>query len=292
MRLRSLLFVPGDRPDRMLKALLAGADALILDLEDAVADGQKNAARDAIATLLSSERLELPVFVRVNPLESDLVAADLALVAAARPHGVVLPKSAGGPSVAELERRLAALGNTDALILPIATETPAAIFGLGTYGGASPRLCGLTWGAEDLPTAIGAAMSREADGRFTPPYEVARALMLFGAHAAGVSAIETVYPAVADDAGLAAYAGRGRRDGFAGMLAIHPRQVAIINAAFTPTAEEIAWARQVVAAFAASPDAGALRVEGQMVDRPHLTRARRLLDAALSPGRPSIEVSR
>lgn len=262
----------------MLKALHSGADALILDLEDAVADGQKPAARDAIAAFLASETPELPVFVRVNPLESDLIAADLALVAAARPHGVVLPKSVGGSSVADLDRRLAALGNTDALILPIATETPAAIFGLGTYGDASARLCGLTWGAEDLPTAIGAATSREADGRFTPPYEVARALMLFGAHAAGVPAIEAVYPAIADDAGLADYASRGRRDGFAGMLAIHPRQVPIINEAFTPTSEEVAWAHRVVDAFAASPDAGALRLDGQMLDRPHLTRARRLLD--------------
>ncbi len=280
MRLRSLLFVPGDRPDRMLKALLSGADALILDLEDAVADGQKHAARDAVATFLSSERPDLPVFVRVNPLESDLIAADIALVAAACPHGVVLPKSSGGASVADLERRLAALGNLDARILPIATETPAAIFGLGTYPGASSRLCGLTWGAEDLPTAIGAMTSREADGRFTPPYEVARALMLFGAHAAGVPAIETVYPLVADEAGLAAYAGRGRRDGFAGMLAIHPRQVAIINEAFTPSAEEIAWARRVVDAFTAGPDAGALRLDGQMLDRPHLMRAQRLLETS------------
>jgi citrate lyase subunit beta / citryl-CoA lyase len=165
-----------------------------------------------------------------------------------------------------------------ARIMAIATETPAAIFQLGTYRGAK-RLAGLTWGAEDLPAAIGAATSREPDGRYTPPYELARSLCLFGAAAAGVAPIETVYPAFRDLDGLAAYAARGRRDGFVGMMAIHPAQVPVINAAFTPSAEELAHAEEVVAAFAANPGAGALSLGGRMIDRPHLVQAQRTLAA-------------
>jgi citrate lyase subunit beta/citryl-CoA lyase len=148
---------------------------------------------------------------------------------------------------------------------------------LGSYGGVTDRLCGLTWGAEDLPAAIGATTSREADGRYTPPYEVARALTLFGAHAAGVPAIETVYPDFRDLEGLAAYAARGRRDGFTGMMAIHPAQVPVVNAAFTPSDAEIEHARRVVALFDANPGAGALSLDGRMVDAPHLKAARRVL---------------
>ncbi|WP_449252934.1 HpcH/HpaI aldolase/citrate lyase family protein [Brevundimonas naejangsanensis] len=275
MRLRSLLFVPGDRPDRMDKALSVGADALILDLEDAVASSAKAAARAATAEFLGRADRSVTLFVRINPLDSGLADHDLAAVLDARPTGIVLPKSEGGPSVAALDRELA--GRDGIAILPIATETPSAIFGLGSYGGASARLCGLTWGAEDLPAAIGAATSREADGAYTAPYELARSLTLFGAHAAGVPAIETVYPAFRDLDGLAAYAARGRRDGFSGMMAIHPAQVAVINAAFTPSPEEIAHARAVVAAFDAQPDAGVLTLDGRMIDAPHLKQARRTL---------------
>ncbi|WP_433948347.1 HpcH/HpaI aldolase/citrate lyase family protein [Brevundimonas diminuta] len=276
MRLRSLLFVPGDRPERMDKALSVGADALILDLEDAVAPSAKPAARAATADFLGRADRSVALFVRINPLDGGLAQDDLAAVLDARPDGIVLPKSEGGASVADLDRRLA--GRDGIAILPIATETPAAIFGLGGYGGSSVRLCGLTWGAEDLPAAIGAATSREADGGYTPPYQLARSLTLFGAHAAGVPAIETVYPAFRDLDGLAAYAARGRRDGFTGMMAIHPAQVAVINAAFTPSLEEIAHARAVVAAFEARPDAGVLSLDGRMIDAPHLKQARRLLE--------------
>ncbi|MDP8913887.1 MAG: CoA ester lyase, partial [Pseudomonadota bacterium] len=195
------------------------------------------------------------------------------------PQGIVLPKAEGGPSVTELARRLTERGNATAQILAIATETPAAMFQLGSYGGAK-RLAGLTWGAEDLPAAIGAATSREDDGRFTPPYELARSLCLFGAAAAGVAPIETVYPAFRDLEGLAAYAGRARRDGFTGMMAIHPAQVEVINAAFTPSEAEIEHARAVIAAFEASPGAGALSLQGKMIDRPHLVQAKRTLAAA------------
>jgi len=278
MRLRSLLFVPGDRPDRMEKALRAGADALILDLEDAVAPSGRPEARRHVAEFLNANSIA-KLWVRINPLDSDESDRDLAAILSSHPDGIVLPKAEGGASVAELARRLTSQGNATAQILAIATETPAAMFQLGTYGGAK-RLAGLTWGAEDLPAAIGAATSREPDGRFTPPYELARSLCLFGAAAAGVAPIETVYPAFRDLDGLAAYAARARRDGFTGMMAIHPDQVPVINAAFTPSEAELAHARAVVAAFAAQPGAGALSLDGRMIDRPHLVQAQRTLAAA------------
>ena len=277
MKLRSLLFVPGDRPDRMEKALGLGADALILDLEDAVAPAAKPEARRAVAAFVGAHRLA-NLWVRINPIDGPEAERDLAAIVPAHPHGIVLPKAEGGASVNELARRLAERGNATAQILAIATETPAAIFQLGSYGGAK-RLAGLTWGAEDLPAAIGASTSREEDGRFTPPYELARSLCLFGAAAAGVAPIETVYPAFRDLDGLAAYAGRARRDGFTGMMAIHPAQVEVINTAFTPTEAEIAHARSVVAAFEANPGAGALSLDGRMIDRPHLVQAQRTLAA-------------
>lgn len=278
MKLRSLLFVPGDRPDRMEKALGAGADALILDLEDSVAPTAKADARRVVADFLNANS-QARIWVRVNPLDGPEQEKDLAAILSAHPDGIVLPKAEGGASVDELARRLTERGNATAQILAIATETPASIFALGSYGGAR-RLAGLTWGAEDLPAAIGAATSREQDGRFTPPYELARSLCLFGAAAAGVMPIETVYPAFRDLDGLALYAARARRDGFTGMMAIHPDQVGVINAAFTPSAAEIAHARAVVAAFEASPGAGALALEGRMIDRPHLLQAQRILAAA------------
>ena len=278
MRLRSLLFVPGDRPDRMDKALRAGADALILDLEDAVAPAVKPAAREAVAQFLAANP-DAPLWVRINPLDSGECADDLAAIAAGQPAGIVLPKAEGGASVAELARRLDAANIMHAGILAIATETPAAMFQLGSYGG-SDRLAGLTWGAEDLPAAIGAATSREEDGRYTPPYELARSLCLFGAAAAGVAPIETIYPAFRDSEGLKAYAARARRDGFTGMMAIHPAQVEAINAAFTPSEAEVAHARAVVAAFDANPGAGALSLDGRMIDRPHLVQAQRILATA------------
>jgi len=277
-RLRSLLFVPGDRPDRMEKALASGADALILDLEDAVAPDAKPAAREAVAAFLRKAST-IPLYVRINPLDGGLAEDDLAAVLPARPDGIVLPKAEGAASLRALDARL----DGAIAILPIATETPAAIFALGSYGGVTPRLAGLTWGAEDLPAAIGAATSREADGSYTPPYQLARSLTLFGAHAAGVAAIETVYPDFRDLDGLAACAKRGARDGFAGMMAIHPAQVAVINAAFTPGADDVAHARRVVALFAANPGAGALSLDGKMVDAPHLKAARALLARAGEP---------
>ena len=301
MRLRSLLFVPADRPERFAKAAASGADALILDLEDSVAPERKAEARVAVASYLSAlpatppssvraELVEAPSFasdaedspstssgrtavlVRVNPLGSEHIGADLACVAGA--DGLMLPKAEGAASIEALAAR------TDLPILPVATETPAAMFQLGTYAGVAHRLLGLTWGAEDLPAAIGASTSREADGRYTPPYEVVRTLALFGAHAAGVPAIETVFPDFRNLDALAAYAARGRRDGFTGMMATHPAQVPVINAAFTPSADEIAHAHAIVALFAANPGAGAIQLDGRMVDAPHLKQANAVLALA------------
>jgi citrate lyase subunit beta/citryl-CoA lyase len=262
----------------MEKALGSGADALILDLEDAVAPAAKPDARRAVHGFLDSHP-EANLWVRINPLDGPEADRDLDALLGAHPNGIVLPKAEGGASVAELARGLTERGNATASILAIATETPAAMFQLGSYGGIR-RLAGLSWGAEDLPAAIGAATSREEDGRFTPPYELARSLCLFGAAAAGVAPIETVYPAFRDLEGLAAFAARARRDGFAGMMAIHPAQVAAINAAFTPSEAEIAHARAIVAAFRENPGAGALSLEGRMIDRPHLVQAQRILAAA------------
>ena len=270
MRLRSLLFVPGDRPERFAKAAASGADALILDLEDSVVPAAKAAARAAVSAYLAQPRAAV-LFVRVNPLDSPFIDDDLAALADAHPDGLVLPKAEGAVDIQRLTTRLALP------ILPVATETPAAIFQLGSYAQARDHLAGLTWGAEDLPAAIGASTAREADGSYAEPYRLARSLTLFGAHAAGVPAIETVYPDLRDLDGLAAYAARGRRDGFTGMMAIHPTQVPVINAAFTPSDAELANARAVVDLFAANPGAGALQLDGRMVDAPHLKAARRLL---------------
>ncbi len=279
MRLRSLLFVPGDRPERFAKAEGSGADALILDLEDAVAASAKGAARAAVAQRLREDRGATRILVRVNPLETSFFAEDVEALRGLSPDAIMLPKAEGAASVSACAEQLTGAG-IDAAILPIATETPAAIFHIGSFAGSGLALAGLTWGAEDLPAAIGASASREADGRFTAPYELARSLTLFGAHAAGVAAIETVYPAFRDLEGLEAFARRAARDGFTGMMAIHPSQIAPINAAFTPDAEAVAAARRIVEAFAASPGAGALQIEGRMIDAPHLTQARKLLERA------------
>ncbi len=276
MRLRSLLFVPGDRPERFDKALSSGADAVILDLEDSVSAQNKQAARDAVRDFVVRRTADATLVVRINPLASPAFEDDLAALADVSPFAIMLPKAEGAPSV----RQLASRFSTAVPILPIATETPAAIFEIGSYRDVAPHLCGLTWGAEDLSAAMGAATAREIDGRYTAPYELARSLVLFGAHAASIPAIETVYPDFRNLDGLVAYAARARRDGFSGMMAIHPNQVEAINRAFTPDAEEIAWAEKIVTAFAASSDSGVIQLEGRMVDLPHLKLAKRILEVA------------
>lgn len=281
---RSWLFAPGDQPAKMAKAAASGVGAVILDLEDSVAETGKPGARLATRDFLAARHPTGPeLWVRINPLSTAHAAADLAAVIAAAPDGVVLPKPDGPQDVIALARTLerleaeAGLAEGAVAILPIATETPASIFSLGGYGGVGPRLIGLTWGAEDLPAAVGAQINRHPDGQFTDLCRIARSLCLAGAAAAEVAAIETVYPAFKDLDGLRAYAAAGRREGFTGMMAIHPAQVEIIEAVFRPSDAEVAHARQVVALFAAQPDAGVLALDGKMIDRPHLKQAERLL---------------
>ncbi len=280
MRLRSLLFVPADRPERFAKAASTGADALIIDLEDSVSREHKEAGRQAVAELLQGPPLGPHILVRINPLDSAFIEADLMTFAGLRPAGIVLPKAEGARSIVALEANFLKHQLVGTPILPIATETPAAIFQLGTYAEISSSLAGLTWGAEDLPAAIGAVTSREDDGSYTPPYQLARSLTLFAAHAAGVSAIETVFPDFKNLDGLAVYASRAARDGFTGMMAIHPSQVATINSAFTPSENELAQAQRIVEIFEQNPGQSAFALNGKMIDFPHLKQARRILERA------------
>jgi len=276
MKMRSLLFVPGDRPERFATAASSGADVIILDLEDSVSLLKKSFARTAVADFLPEPR-QVTTFVRINPLDSEFVADDLSAVLLFSPDGIVLPKAEGAISIRKL---LSLTGKQQIPILPIATETPAAIFELGSYQEVSGALAGLTWGAEDLPAAIGAATSRKADGSYTGPYEMVRALTLFGAHAANVCAIDAVFPDIKNSGALKKYARDSARDGFTGMMAIHPSQVAIINAAFSPSQSEVAWAQSVVTAFAEHPEAGVLELDGRMIDKPHLDQAQKILKKA------------
>lgn len=280
---RSWLFVPADDPRKLAKAAGAGADALILDLEDSVALARKDEARALAADFLKQSRAS-QVWVRVNPFASGMTDQDLAAVVASRPDGLVLPKPDSAADVQALSDRLDRLeqdhgvANGSIRILPIATETPRALFNLGSYADLRPgRLIGLTWGAEDLPTAVGAETNRGPDGGYSDLCRLARALCVAGAAAANVPAIETVYPAFRDLDGLVAYAEQGRREGYFGMLAIHPDQVGPINKVFAPSAAALERARRIVALFEANPGAGVLSLEGQMLDAPHLTQARRIL---------------
>jgi citrate lyase subunit beta/citryl-CoA lyase len=280
---RSYLFVPADSERKLEKAQRAGADALILDLEDSVAADARPAARKLAREYLSGKD---NVWVRINPIGSEDASADLGEIMAAAPTGIMLPKSRGAADALALaaaldsleEQHGIAVGSTR--ILSICTETPEALFALGSYKGATSRLSGLSWGAEDLSTAVGAAANRDAQGAWLPPYELARSLCLFAAAAANVAAIDTVYTDFRNLEGLALYAANARRDGFSGMLAIHPAQVDVINRAFMPTLTEIERARKIVALFDQNPGAGTLGMDGEMIDRPHLLQAQRILALA------------
>jgi len=285
---RSLLFVPGDSDRKLARGAESGADLVILDLEDAVAPEHKAAARERVAAWLAARPAgdRAQCWVRINPLDSVESGRDLAAIAAARPDGIVQPKVGSADDVIGLGRLLEELESRHGIaagairILPIATETPSAVFGLGSYARCGARLYGLTWGAEDLSAAVGASANRDAHGNWTAPYQLARSLCLFGAKAAGVAAIDTLHADFRDQPGLRASCAEARRDGFTGKLAIHPDQVAHINAAFTPSADEVRHAEEIVAAFEAHPNAGVLSVGGKMVDRPHLVQARRVLERA------------
>jgi citrate lyase subunit beta / citryl-CoA lyase len=287
--MRSLLFVPADSPRKLEKSLSSGADAIILDLEDAIATDQKEAARahaaDFIKALPASSRRP-PIFVRVNGLESGLTDADLDAVLAAGPDAVVLPKGEGGASIIHLDAKLTArealhgIDEGATKIFAFAIESATALFLAGSYAGASPRLIGLTWGSEDLSYEFGGTSSRDAQGRFFEPYRLARTLCLAASAAARVPAIDTVFADFRNPEGLRREAEDAASQGFAGKMAIHPAQIPIINEVFAPSPEKIAWARAVTEAFAAAPDKGAVAVNGVMYDRPHLLHAEQLLAQA------------
>jgi citrate lyase subunit beta/citryl-CoA lyase len=287
MRLRSLLFVPGDSERKFAKARGAGADVLILDLEDSVAPSQKARAREIVAGLLDDQGpRDWAFFVRPNPFDTGLTLTDLAAVVRPGLDGLLIPKADGAADIARIGHYLDALEEKAGMpvgtvkIAVVATETPAAMFALGSYAPAHPRLVGLTWGAEDLAAAIGATANKEADGSWTLPYQAARTQCLFAAANAGVAPLDTLYADFRDPEGLEQSCRMARRDGFTGRIAIHPDQVATINRCFSPSAEEIAAARRIVDAFSAQPDAGTLGIDGKMYDIPHLKAATRTLAAA------------
>ena len=284
MILRSLLFIPGDSERKLAKGDASGADALILDLEDAVAAQNKAAARALVAAFLAEwpgEQRASQLWVRLNPLDSGLIDDDLAAVIGGAPDGVMLPKCDGPDDVRALSVKLDQFGAAGTMILPVATETALAPFRLGDYAGAGlSRLAGLTWGAEDLSAALGASTNRDERGEWAFTYQLVRSLTLLGAKAAGVAAIDTLYVDFRDDDGLRASSRASRAEGFTGRLAIHPGQVAAINHSYLPSAAEIDYARRVIEAFAAGPGAGTVGLDGRMLDRPHLKQAEAVLAQA------------
>jgi citrate lyase subunit beta/citryl-CoA lyase len=285
--LRSLLFIPGDSEKKLAKIAGCGADAVILDLEDAVAPERKAIARQMVAEFLAAtprDQRPLQYWVRVNPYDTDLTLADLAAVTGGAPDGIMQPKIDGPADVARLSHHLDAFEAAHGIaagsiaILPVATETARAPFALGHFAGAGlARLSGLTWGAEDLATAVGASTNRDAAGDWAFTYRMVRSMTLLAAHAAGVAAIDTLYVDFRDEEGLRASCRAARAEGFTGRIAIHPAQVAPINESFMPSTEETLHAQRVVDAFAASPGAGTVGLDGKMLDIPHLRQAQRVL---------------
>lgn len=283
MKLRSLLFVPADSEKKFAKASGIGADALILDLEDSVAPSRKALARDMVKNLLGGPPRDWAFLVRINPLETGLTLGDLAAVVRPGLDGILIPKVNGVADVELISHYVdvleVATGMTPGHVklLVVATETPAAMIGFASYVNPCRRLVAMTWGAEDLGAALGALTNKEPNGEWTFPYQVARAQCLFAAGAAGAQALDTLYADFKDTEGLAESCRIARRDGFVGRIAIHPDQIATINACFTPSEADLAHARRVVAAFAAQPDAGTLGIDGKMYDIPHLVAAKRTL---------------
>lgn len=280
-----MLFVPADSERKLAKSVANPADALILDLEDSVVDARKPVARGMAAEFIAANAagMQARLFVRINPLDTTLAMSDLAAVVLPGLAGIVLPKTRSGADIIRLGYGIDALEARAGVapgtvrIVPVATETAEAMLTMQSFTVPMPRLAGVTWGAEDLSAAIGAVSNREEDGSWSPLYTLANSLCLCAAAAAGVPAIDTLYADFRDSAGLAATCRASRRRGFRGRIAIHPDQVPIINEAYSPTEAEVAHARRIVEAFAAQPDAGTLSIDGVMVDKPHLTQARRTL---------------
>lgn len=284
--MRSLLFVPADAGAKLDKAMTSGADAVIIDLEDSISPERKPAAREAARDYLKAHtgKAERPrLFVRINGLDTGMTDADLEAIVPGKPDAVLFPKAEGGASVIHLDAKLTAqeaiagVAEGSIKILAQNVESAAGLFLAGTFKDVSPRLIGMTWGPEDLSAELGAESNRDDKGFLTEPYRFARSVCLFGAAAAKLPAIETVYVDFRNSDGLRQDTIEARRDGFTGRLAIHPAQVPVINEVFTPTAEQIEKAKAIIAAFAANPGAGAIGIDGKMFDRPHLIRAQALL---------------
>ena len=288
MIFRSMLFVPGDSERKLARGESTPADALILDLEDSVAPDRTAVAREMVRAYLQSrpDRSRQQLWVRINPLASEKGLPDLAAVVAGKPDGIILPKPDSAADIMLLDHYLSALETRDGLVagsiraIPVATETAKAMFTLGTYAGSSPRLAGMTWGAEDLSAALGASTNKTASGAYAFTYELARSLCLAAAVAADVQPLDTLYVDFRNPSGLEADCKASRQLGFTGRIAIHPDQIAIINAAYSPEEAEIAFARRVVDAFAAAPGTGVVGLDGKMLDMPHLKQANRLLAMA------------
>jgi len=291
--MRSLLFVPADDERKLAKGLGSGADCLLIDLEDSVSIPRKNEARRLAAAFIAAARKTAKrprLFVRINAHDTGWVGDDLDAIMPSGPDGIMLPKSQSGDDVVLLSAKLAVreaeigLGDGVTRVIPVATETARALFRMESYAGVSQRLAGLTWGAEDLSADLGAETNRLESGQYTDPYRFARSLCLFGATAAEVQPIDTVYTNFRDLDGLRRECEAARRDGFTGKMAIHPAQVLTINEVFTPSPEVIARARRIVALFAGNPALGVVGLDGEMLDRPHLKRAQRLLALAERAG--------
>ena len=286
--LKSMLFIPGDSEKKMIKGNGSNADALILDLEDSVASDRTALARDMVRDYLRShaDRGRQELWVRINPLSTDKALPDLAAIVAGAPDGIMLPKSGSAADVIALDHYLSALEQREGVavgsirILPVATETPGALFTLNSYQGASARLAALTWGAEDLAAAMGAASNRLENGEYEFTYLLARSLCLAAAHAAGVQAIDTVTTDFRNTDKLIAEVRASRRAGFTGKMAIHPDQVDPINRGYVPDETEIAHARAVIHAMQNAPGTGTVQLNGQMIDKPHLVQAQRVLASA------------
>ncbi|HEY3779413.1 MAG TPA: CoA ester lyase [Rhizomicrobium sp.] len=281
MILRSLLFVPADSERKLEKARATKADALILDLEDSVSAKRRPHARQLVREFGGHAAGRPAIWVRVNPVGSADYKDDLDAAVAARPAGIVLPKPDSPDALRTLDRSLTELEHTIGLtpgaigVIPVATETPAAVLALPEYRTPPPRLQALTWGAEDLSACLGAVTNRDESGEFALTYRLVRSVCLVAAKAAGVDAIETLHADFRDMSGLARAARNAQREGFAGMLAIHPDQVDTINAAFTPSPEDVERARRVVAAF--GDGTGVASLDGKMIDQPHLKQAQQIL---------------
>jgi citrate lyase subunit beta/citryl-CoA lyase len=284
MKLRSLLFVPGDSERKFARGRESGADALILDLEDAVAPSQKAAARAHVAALIDQEKTRAwAFFVRVNALDTGLTLDDMAAVVKPGLDALLIPKTDSAADVTRIAHYLDALEARSGMsqgsvkLAVVCTETPKAMFNLGSFAPAHARLVGLTWGAEDLSAVLGATDNKEADGTWTFPYQVARAQCLFAAAAAEVAPLDTLFVNFKDTEGLERDCRKSRRDGFSGRIAIHPDQIATINRCYAPSEAEIAQARRIVEAFEANPGVGTLGIDGKMYDVPHLKAARKTL---------------